>query len=192
MDSFTPSSTTPRFQSLQEIKQRGSEHAPERTLVLVRHAKSDWSQTAEDLHRPLNKRGRRQAHEAGTWLAAHIPVVDRAVISPARRARETWDILATRISMAHPDAVHFDDRVYDGDLDGVVRGLPSGATTVLLVGHNPDLEAFAHKLTRRTVTLKTSAIAVVDLHSDWAHIDRASTLRTVGRPPADPTRDGHT
>ena len=38
---------------------------PERTLILLRHAKSDWSGNESDEHRPLAKRGLRQAPEAG-------------------------------------------------------------------------------------------------------------------------------
>ena len=44
----------------------------ERTLILLRHAKSDWSGDQADLARPLAKRGRRQAPDAGRWLAANI------------------------------------------------------------------------------------------------------------------------
>jgi len=33
----------------------------ERTLILLRHAKSDWSGDEADIARPLAKRGRRQA-----------------------------------------------------------------------------------------------------------------------------------
>jgi len=42
---------------------------PERTLILLRHAKSDWSGDETDVARPLAKRGRRQAPDAGRWLA---------------------------------------------------------------------------------------------------------------------------
>ena len=38
------------------------------TLVVIRHAKSDWDVDAPDKERPLAKRGRRQAPAAGRWL----------------------------------------------------------------------------------------------------------------------------
>jgi hypothetical protein len=56
-----------------------------RTLLLLRHAKSDWSGDPLDLDRPLAKRGRRQAPEAGHWLAANIAGIDLAVVSNAER-----------------------------------------------------------------------------------------------------------
>ena len=57
------------------------------TLVVLRHAKSDWSTGLDDRHRPLADRGRRQAPEAGRWLAEHGPAPDHVVVSPAVRAR---------------------------------------------------------------------------------------------------------
>ena len=61
----------------------------ERTLILLRHAKSDWSGDEAGIARPLGKRGRRQAPAAGRWLAANVDRVDLAVVSPASRARGT-------------------------------------------------------------------------------------------------------
>ena len=40
-----------------------------RTLILLPDAKSDWSADEADIARPLAKRGRCQAPDAGRWLA---------------------------------------------------------------------------------------------------------------------------
>ena len=95
----------------------------ERTLILLRHAKSDWSGDEPDVDRPLAKRGRRQAPEAGRWLAANIDRIDLAVVSPASRARSTWDLVAAELPVPPPTRI--DDRVYaasDAELLAVVRG----------------------------------------------------------------------
>src|SRR6476620_12682109 len=70
---------------------------PEHTLILLRHAKSDWSGHEADIARPLAKRGRRQAPDAGRWLATNIDSIDLAVVSPASRARSTWDLVSVRL-----------------------------------------------------------------------------------------------
>ena len=54
----------------------------ERTLILLRHAKSDWSGDEADVARPLAKRGRRQATDAGRWLAANIVSIDLTMCHP--------------------------------------------------------------------------------------------------------------
>ena len=69
----------------------------EHTLILLRHSKSDWSTNEADLDRPLAKRGRRQAPEAGRWLATHVDRIDLAVVSTARRARTTWDLVSAEL-----------------------------------------------------------------------------------------------
>src|SRR5262245_27476278 len=100
---------------------------PERTLVIVRHAKSDWSGNEPDIDRPLAKRGRRQAPEAGAWLAEHVDRIDLAVVSPAARARQTWELAAAEL--ASPPRVVVDDRVYaasSAELLRVVHDLPAG------------------------------------------------------------------
>ena len=77
---------------------------PVSTLILVRHAKSDWSGTEADIDRPLNDRGRQQAPLVGKWLNHHLPVIDRAVVSPAVRAQATWSLAAEELAV-HPPAV---------------------------------------------------------------------------------------
>ena len=46
------------------LRRLGGSVAP-RTLLIVRHAKSDWEAGAPDHERPLNARGRREAPELG-------------------------------------------------------------------------------------------------------------------------------
>lgn len=158
----------------------------EHTLVLLRHAKSDWTGDEDDRHRPLARRGRRQAPEAGRWLASGVDRVDLAVVSPAVRARSTWDLAAAEL--ATPPAVRLEEDVYAASADGlldVVAGLREDLTTVVLVGHNPGLEDLLEQLTGEWVAMPTSALAVVDLPGTWAEAGRVTgVLRTSGRPPA--------
>ncbi|HET6651602.1 MAG TPA: histidine phosphatase family protein [Nocardioides sp.] len=157
----------------------------ERTLVLLRHAKSDWSGGEPDLARPLAKRGRRQAPEAGRWLAEHLDGIDLAVVSPATRARSTWALAAAELDVA-PSA-RVDERVYaasDRELHAVVRDLADDCRTVVLVGHNPGLEDLVLLLTGEWAPMPTSSIAVIDAPGPWSSLGEGrATLRTSGRPP---------
>ncbi|QWZ07045.1 histidine phosphatase family protein [Nocardioides panacis] len=156
------------------------------TLVLLRHAKSDWSTPGQpDRDRPLSGRGRRQAPEAGRWLAEHGPVPDLVVVSPAVRARRTWDLVAAELPGTPPTRV--EDRVYaasPAELLAVLADLPEATATVLLVGHNPGLEELVEHLTGEHVRLPTSALAVLDVPAPWSALGPgAGTLRASGRPP---------
>ena len=155
-------------------------------LVVLRHAKSDWSTDSEDRLRPLAARGRRQAPEAGRWLAGHGPALDLAVVSPAVRARTTWDLVAAELPQVPPATM--DDRVYAASLDellAVVADLPEGAVTALLVGHNPGLEELVAGLTGEPIRMPTAALAVIDVPGAWSAVEPGSCrLRTSGRPPS--------
>lgn len=159
---------------------------PGRTLVVLRHAKSDWSGDDEDVARPLAKRGRRQAPDSGRWLNANLDRIDLALVSPAERARSTWHLVAEELDA--PPEMRLDERLYAasaGRLLAVVRELPDEFHTVVVVGHNPGIEQLVSRLTGQEIPMPTSAVAVIALPGSWATAgDTPATLRTSGRPPA--------
>jgi phosphohistidine phosphatase len=139
-----------------------------RTLVILRHAKSDWPEGVPDDERPLAKRGRRNAPAAGRWLRDQVDRIDLAVSSPAVRARETWELAAEELTPA-PRVVE-DERVYAAPADtllSVVQAFPDDAATVVLVGHNPGLQDLVELLSGEVCELKTSAIAVLSWSGMW-------------------------
>jgi phosphohistidine phosphatase len=155
-----------------------------RTLIVLRHGKSDWAGDEPDRERPLAKRGRRQAPEAGAWLAANIPGIDLAVVSPAERTRSTWALAAAALD--EPPDVRVDERVYAArgrELRALVGELPDDADTVVLVGHNPGVEDLVQELTGSWVPMPTSALAVLEWEGSWANATGAR-LTASGRPPA--------
>ena len=157
----------------------------EHTLILLRHAKSDWSGHEGDHDRPLAKRGRRQAPEAGRWLAANVDSIDLAVVSSANRAWSTWDMASAELD--EPPTTRLDEDAYGAsadDLLDMVRSLDEALNTVVLVGHNPGIEELAEALTAGRVPMPTSALAIIDLNSTWDGAGRTrGFLRAAGRPP---------
>ncbi len=155
------------------------------TLILLRHAKSDWSGHEGDHDRPLATRGRRQAPDAGRWLAANVDSIDLAVVSTAERARSTWGLVSEELDQ--PPSTRYDDDVYAasvGELLDIVRRLDEALGTVVLVGHNPGLEDLLESLTGDRVPLPTSALAVIELTGTWDGAGRVrGLLRAAGRPP---------
>jgi phosphohistidine phosphatase len=165
-----------------------------RTLILLRHAKSDYPQGVVDRDRPLAARGERDARAVGVWLHAAFPLIDEVVVSPALRARQTWQHVTDRVAV---DMVREDDRVYadwGSALREVVAGLDPRAESALIVGHNPGIEELALHLSqghdsraRDRIMRKypTAGIAVVGFHGAWG--DQASTeLLVFAVPRAEP------
>lgn len=117
-----------------------------RRLVLLRHAKADPAGRT-DAERSLAPRGRADAAAVGRWLAAAGIVPDLAVVSPARRAGETWALAAAELGPVG-DPVS-DDRVYANtveDLLAVVGEAPGEVGTLAVVGHNPSMGQLAFAL----------------------------------------------
>ena len=141
------------------------------TLHLLRHAKSDWSDTSvRDRDRPLNRRGQRArlviAHHVAEWP------VDLVVASDARRARETAEPVAEAVGAP----LVLDPRLYDegddpGRLLALVRELPAEAASVVLVGHNPGMEELAALLDPSAPPFPTAALASFELGDrPWADV----------------------
>src|ERR1700742_3308322 len=86
-----------------------------RTLLLLRHAKSDYPAGVADHDRPLAPRGVREAALAGDWLRAHTPAVDAVLFSTATRTRQTLE----RTKIDAP--VRFADRLYDATPGAVIQ-----------------------------------------------------------------------
>lgn len=152
-----------------------------RRLVVMRHAKSDWSAPVGDRQRPMTRRGRRQADEAGRWLAEQDWTIDLAVVSPAVRAAGAWEVAAAHLP--EPPPVTHDEAAYTFEGEGLrrlVRALPKEVKVVALVGHNPAVSELVEDVTGRWVQMTTSALAVVELDS-WH--SRMGRLAAFGRPP---------
>jgi phosphohistidine phosphatase len=132
-----------------------------RTLLLLRHAKSDQGQARlDDFDRPLAPRGRKAASRMGAWLADHRLFPAVALVSSARRAQETWDLVAPH---AGADAgVRRDRALYlatPGEILAVLGSVEPTAGCVLMVGHNPGFELLAQMLSGPG----SDATAVADL-----------------------------
>lgn len=116
--------------------------------MLMRHAKSSWSDPdLKDQERPLNARGRKAARVMGAWMKEKSVVPDLVLMSNARRSQETWERVSKTLDADIPAQVV--DQIYMAgpeEMLSAVRGTPDDAKTVLVIGHQPGLSAFARKL----------------------------------------------
>jgi phosphohistidine phosphatase len=150
-----------------------------KTLYLLRHAKSSWSDSGlSDHDRPLAKRGR----EATAALAAHMTSarIAPAVVlcSTATRAQETLG--GVRRAFDDDVAVWSDAGLYGADgteLLAVLRELPATVPSAMVVGHNPGLQDLAltlagrgdeSALARLHGKFPTGALATLTLPATWA------------------------
>jgi phosphohistidine phosphatase len=118
-------------------------------LILMRHAKAVPAEGAPDDHaRALAARGHADAAAAGVALARTGLAPTLALVSTARRTRETFDGVRPHLGDC---AVRFVDALYDAEAETIFNiAVRDGAGTacVLVIGHNPGLHDLAAWLVR--------------------------------------------
>jgi phosphohistidine phosphatase len=144
-----------------------------KTLVLVRHAKSSWDNIdQQDIDRPLNERGKKDAPEMAKRLKDKGLKVDVLVASPAKRARRTAVFFAEELGAKKEDILLFDELYMAGSsaFERVIASLPDKYDTVAIFAHNPGITEFANTLTNVNVDdMPTCAIFAVGGDTDkWA------------------------
>ena len=139
-------------------------------LLLLRHAKSSWDDPGvADHDRPLAARGRKAAKLIGARLRTDQTPISLVLCSPARRARETLDLVAP------PGKIEIDDRLYGASADQLlqrVRQVPDDLKVVMLVGHNPAIHNLALDLLSDPGQLEaakfpTGALATLTFTGSW-------------------------
>lgn len=145
------------------------------TLLVMRHAKSDWdADYGPDHDRPLNRRGVEAARRIGVVLATDHLVPDLVVTSTAIRARTTAE-LAAEAGDWSCDIVE-DGRLYGGGTDTAitVAAEAGDVSRLMLVGHQPTWSMLVRRLTGQAVDMKTAAVAIIDVPTDtWAELSKA-------------------
>lgn len=157
-----------------------------RRLMLLRHAKSDWSLAGQTDHvRDLAPRGRKAAPLMGRYMTEHGFIPDHAIVSTATRTRETWRLVADALPIR--PSVTFEDRIYEaspGNILATIAQAPAAAQSLLVIGHNPGFHETANLLIgsgdrrmRKNLLDKfpTAALAVIDFDiDDWPAIRRGN------------------
>jgi phosphohistidine phosphatase len=154
-----------------------------KTLLVLRHAKSSWSDPALDDHeRPLSTRGRRDGPRMGELVREHGLIPDVVISSDAVRARLTAEAVAETARYA--GQILLDRRLYmasPADIRSLLRRVPDKAETVMIVGHNPGLEDLVALLTGERQDLPTAALAQIVLPIDqWRDLTRSTRGTLVG------------
>ena len=119
-----------------------------RRLILMRHAKTEaWSEGIDDHARALTPTG----HEAAIAMASALKdkgwVPSKAVVSTARRTRETWTHLS---KVFDTDAMTLEDDLYLAGERGIADIISdqSDAATLIIIGHNPGLHDLSLSILR--------------------------------------------
>ncbi|MHA1516963.1 MAG: SixA phosphatase family protein, partial [Alphaproteobacteria bacterium] len=143
------------------------------TLSLLRHAKSSWrNPTLPDRERPLSTRGMNDAPLMGRAMTERGIDPELVLCSSTRRTVDTLALVLPELKV-EPKVV-YEDALYHAspeEMLDMLRATPPGANQVMIVGHNPEIEALAmdligsgpkHMRDRIREKYPTTALAVIN------------------------------
>jgi len=152
-----------------------------KTLLIIRHAKSSWDNSGiNDIDRPLNDRGKRDAPAMAQRLIKANVKIDLFVSSPAKRARATAETFIREFGRKEkellliPELYHAQVQVFKE----VVAGLDDGYGSAAIFSHNPGITAFANILSSVQLdNMPTCAVfAVTAQVSHWKDFIQAGPV----------------
>jgi len=139
-----------------------------KNLLILRHAKSDWSQPyTSDYDRPLNERGKKDAPLIGEEIFRRKIVPQIILSSTAKRAKRTAEKVSQ--SFNYQGKIVWMEKFYFGDEDDIIKALQtieSQYERVMIVGHNPTLENLVALLTssKMDIELPTASLVSIDFN----------------------------
>jgi phosphohistidine phosphatase len=144
-----------------------------RTVYLMRHGKAKRGpEYKEDFERPLADRGKRDSVLIGEFLKQQGMIPDLIVSSAALRALKTARHVAS--TLKYDNDIALSKEMYLSGPEaclGQLKQLDSGLKSVMLVGHNPDMEELVKILSEDVVVMPTAALVRVDMELDkWTDV----------------------
>jgi phosphohistidine phosphatase len=116
-----------------------------KTLLVLRHAKSDWDDlTIDDHERPLNERGVKSAARMGRLMRDLDMQPQHCICSTATRSRDTYTLALETLGQDLP--VEYLKSLYTfgegDDLEAAIAAHDGNAERLLVIAHNPAIQGF--------------------------------------------------
>lgn len=149
-----------------------------KTLLVMRHAKSDWdSPASRDHDRPLATRGLKAARRMGRFISDSGVAPELIITSTAVRAKKTAELAAEAGGWDGP--ITPDPNLYATDIERVldaVAGTDPVVDRLLIAGHEPTWSSLVGWLIGGgRVSMPTAAVACLDFaHGGWADLGRGT------------------
>lgn len=147
-------------------------------LLMVRHAKSDWSNLRlKDYDRPLNERGKLNAPAMGKRLLDRNFKVDLIVSSTAKRAASTANRIAKAINY-DKSKIEWIKELYHAEpkkIKEVIYQLENKAQCAMVVCHNTGITDFVNSLCGLiTQNVPTCGMVAFEIDTDkWENFSNA-------------------
>ncbi len=152
-------------------------------LILIRHAKSDWSMSLDDFDRTLTQRGKDDAKAVAREFKQSLPDPLTIWSSSARRASLTADIMIREWNLP-PDRVDFKFDLYTFNwqrLADIIRQADDSIDCLCIFGHNEGITEFVNNFGDIYIdNVPTAGLVCLDFEANrWQDISQGKITRTL-------------
>ncbi len=145
-----------------------------KTLILIRHAKSDWPENTEDFDRPLAESGINDANKMADFLVKNNVTIDFFLASSAKITVETCEIFAKHYKKSFETA----DKLYhpsEKNFLSVILSLDDKNDSVAAFSHNNGISNFANSLSQEILHFPTCGVAIFNIDCEqWSDFENAT------------------
>ncbi len=136
-------------------------------VYLLRHAKSSWDNLElDDIDRPLNKRGVRNAKQFSKILDKRKFQIGQIICSPSKRTTSTYDIISNSFDRSVKFTI--DNDIYECPPNILVSKIKKLKKNTLIIGHNPSLIDSINILCNSNIKhFPTCAFAIISFKNNW-------------------------
>jgi phosphohistidine phosphatase len=154
-----------------------------KNLILIRHAKSNWDVPLQDIDRPLDRRGMKDAHLVSLSILDFIPKTYVIWSSIAKRASDTALIFAQNI--LYPiECIDYKKGLYTFDekqLEEIIKSCENIFDSIIVFGHNAAITNFVNKFGDVSIdNVPTSGFVALEFDTeDWEEINNGKTKKII-------------
>ena len=147
-----------------------------KTLILVRHAKSDWPTNTDDLDRPLSECGHQDAPKMAKFLKSNEVKIDAFVTSPAKRTITTCRYFAEVFENKNIKKIEELYNASSTEFLEVIENLDDSVENVAIFSHNNGITYFANSLTNENIEhMPTCSVVAFKIDTkNWAEFKKSA------------------
>ncbi|GGG49886.1 SixA phosphatase family protein [Bizionia arctica] len=152
-------------------------------LILIRHAKSSWSEGISDHERGLESRGINDAKLVSLSFKQYQLLPNKVLSSAAKRAQNTAEIFLENLKI-DSNIIEFDKNLYDfsgENLIKTIKAVSNDIETLMVFGHNEALTYFVNNFGDRYIeNVPTSGLVIIEFQVDsWKYIYKGETVKII-------------
>ncbi|MFM9989737.1 SixA phosphatase family protein [Flavobacterium sp.] len=154
-----------------------------KSIILIRHAKSNWNKPVIDKERILTDKGIENIKKIAIKTKKYLPENFTIISSTANRASQTALLFCNQI-LIDENKIEFKDNLYTFDenqLEKEIKKCDNNIENLILFGHNEAITNFVNKFgDKYIINVPTAGFVYLQFEQNsWKDINKGKTIQTI-------------